>query len=125
MVDGSYVYKSGKVYKVPANETEALSTSLMGLFEKRRFRKFIIWAANYKKDDQKTWQNISPGTPMSEVYKHFGLDPNTQDFTGHAMRGVGEMRWKGTFCRKKGQFLHFVKNSKKIGSKTANQPVSA
>jgi len=85
VVDGSYVYKSGKVYKVPANETEALSTSLMGMFEKRRFRKFIIWAANYKKDDQKTWQNISPGTPMCEVYKHFGLDPNTQDFTGHAM----------------------------------------
>ena len=30
--------KSGKVSKVPANETEALSSDLMGLFEKRRFK---------------------------------------------------------------------------------------
>lgn len=26
-VDGSYVYKSGKIHKVPANEKEALSSS--------------------------------------------------------------------------------------------------
>ena len=85
VVDGSYVYKGGSVYKVPADATEALATKLMGMFEKRRFRKLLMWASDYKKDDQKTWQNLSPGTPMSEVYKHFGLDNNTQDFTGHSL----------------------------------------
>jgi RAB protein geranylgeranyltransferase component A len=24
-------------------------------------------------------------TPMKDVYKHFGLEPGTQDFIGHAM----------------------------------------
>uniref|UniRef100_A0A1I7YYL0 Rab GDP dissociation inhibitor n=1 Tax=Steinernema glaseri TaxID=37863 RepID=A0A1I7YYL0_9BILA len=30
-IEGSYVYKGGKVFKVPADEMEALSTSLMGI----------------------------------------------------------------------------------------------
>ena len=43
-VEGSYVWKKGgKVYKVPVTETEALATSLMGIFEKRRFRSFLVW----------------------------------------------------------------------------------
>jgi RAB protein geranylgeranyltransferase component A len=36
-----------QIYKVPVTETEALSTSLMGLFEKRRFRNFLIWVHNF------------------------------------------------------------------------------
>ena len=31
LVDGSYVYKQGKVHKVPATETEALSSSKWNL----------------------------------------------------------------------------------------------
>ena len=46
-VDGSYVWKGGKVYKVPVTETEALSTSLMGIFEKRRFRDFLVWVRQF------------------------------------------------------------------------------
>ncbi len=43
-VEGSYVWKTGgKVFKVPVTETEALATSLMGIFEKRRFRNFLVW----------------------------------------------------------------------------------
>ena len=42
-VEGSYVFKGGKIYKVPVTETEALATSLMGIFEKRRFRDFLVW----------------------------------------------------------------------------------
>lgn len=32
-VSGSYVFKQGKIYKVPANEIEAISSPLMGIFE--------------------------------------------------------------------------------------------
>lgn len=85
-IEGSYVYKGGNVYKVPANDKEALSSSLMGIFEKRRFRNFLIFATNYKFDDPSTWQGTDPkSTKMREVYTKFGLDQNTQDFTGHAI----------------------------------------
>lgn len=41
-VDGSYVLNKGKVNKVPATDYEALRSPLMGLFEKRRARKFFL-----------------------------------------------------------------------------------
>jgi len=50
-VDGTYVYqyqeggffssKGGKILKVPSNDKEALQSSLMTLFEKRRCQKFF------------------------------------------------------------------------------------
>eukprot|EP00611_Tribonema_gayanum_P026624 TRINITY_DN6384_c0_g4_i5.p1 TRINITY_DN6384_c0_g4~~TRINITY_DN6384_c0_g4_i5.p1 ORF type:complete len:184 (-),score=65.55 TRINITY_DN6384_c0_g4_i5:604-1155(-) len=55
-VDGSYVYKQGKILKVPATPDEALRSSLMGLFEKRRFRKFLIWISNYEEDKPATYE---------------------------------------------------------------------
>lgn len=85
--EGSYVYKSGgSIYKVPADEKEALASSLMGLFEKRRFRKFLIWVQNFDVNDPKTWDGVDPNkTTMNELYAKFGLDQNTADVTGHAL----------------------------------------
>ena len=40
-VDGSYVLSKGKIEKVPASDMEALKSSLLGLFEKRRAGKFF------------------------------------------------------------------------------------
>ena len=57
-VEGSYVYKDKKLFKVPADEKEALATSLMGMFEKRRFHKFLVFANNFEPDDSKTWQGM-------------------------------------------------------------------
>ena len=56
LIDGSFVYKDGKLYKVPADEKEALATSLMGIFEKRRFRKLLMFVNDFEVDDPKTWQ---------------------------------------------------------------------
>lgn len=85
-VDGSFVYRGGKVYKVPANEREALSSSLMGIFEKRRFQKFLVWVTNFDEADEKTWHGLDPNkATMQEVYKKFGLDGNTADITGHSI----------------------------------------
>lgn len=85
-IEGSFVYKGGKVYKVPADEIEALSTSLMGMFEKRRFKKFLVWVQAFDVKDQKTWEGLDPNTTiMQQVYEKFGLDENTADFTGHAL----------------------------------------
>lgn len=78
--------KSGKISKVPADEKEALASDLMGLFEKRRFKNFLVWVQEFSEEDPKTWKDIDPKTAtMEEVYKKFGLDENTCDFVGHAL----------------------------------------
>jgi Rab GDP dissociation inhibitor len=86
-VDGSYVFKDGKVQKVPATPAEALSSSLMGFFEKRKFRSFLMFVSAYDKTKPATYMN---GKSMDQVttrqlYEYYGLDANTQAFTGHAM----------------------------------------
>jgi Rab GDP dissociation inhibitor len=43
-VDGSYVLNKGRVEKVPATDYEALRSPLLGLFEKRRLRSFLLYA---------------------------------------------------------------------------------
>lgn len=86
VVDGSFVYKGGKIYKVPSTETEALASSLMGMFEKRRFRKFVCFVGNFDEQDSKTHEGMDPKkTTMREVYKKFDLGPDVTDFTGHAL----------------------------------------
>jgi len=92
-VEGSYVYRKGKVHKVPSSEVEALATNLMGIFEKRRFKKFL--SNMEESEDGKTFKVRNPkGTPeyydlektkVSELYADFNLDEHTQQFTGHAL----------------------------------------
>lgn len=84
-IEGSYVYKGQKIHKVPADEREALSSSLMGLFEKRRFRNFLIWVNDYDERDPKTYKDVPPNMPMVEAFKKFSLDQEVMDFTGHAL----------------------------------------
>eukprot|EP00053_Salpingoeca_punica_P013749 m.124505 g.124505 ORF g.124505 m.124505 type:complete len:448 (+) comp16294_c0_seq1:155-1498(+) len=85
-VEGSYVYKrGGKVFKVPVTKTEAMTSSLMGIFEKRRFVNFLTWVHGFDEKDPQTWKGLPPTTIMADVFKHFSLDENTQDFTGHAL----------------------------------------
>ncbi|KAG6432996.1 hypothetical protein SASPL_104598 [Salvia splendens] len=53
-VDGSFVYNKGKIHKVPATDVEALKSPLMGLFEKRRARKFFVFVQDFDESDPKT-----------------------------------------------------------------------
>ncbi|KAF5293951.1 hypothetical protein FQR65_LT10965 [Abscondita terminalis] len=85
-VEGSYVYKGGKISKVPVDQKEALASDLMGMFEKRRFRNFLIYVQDYVEQDPRTWKDFDAQKQnMQELYEKFGLDKNTQDFTGHAL----------------------------------------
>lgn len=85
-VEGSYVYKAGKIYKVPADEKEALGSSLMGMFEKRRFRNFLVFVQEFNFEDPRTWKDADPNcTTAQQLYEKFGLDKDTADFTGHAL----------------------------------------
>jgi Rab GDP dissociation inhibitor len=60
VIEGNFVYKGGKIYKVPSTEAEALASSLMGLFEKLHFIK--------------TFEGVDPNkTSMRDVCKKFDL----------------------------------------------------
>jgi len=85
-VGGSFVVKDGKVAKVPSTPAEALSSSLMGFFQKNKFKNFLQWANNYDEKDPKTFNGLDPKKNTSQqVYAKFDLDDNTQAFTGHAI----------------------------------------
>lgn len=95
IIDGTYVYQwdkgglfssaKGVICKVPSNAKEALTSDLMGLFEKNRFRKFLNYVEDWKEDDKKTHKKIEPKNPFKDVIKEFGLEENTADFIGHAV----------------------------------------
>lgn len=85
-IAGSFVYKDGKILKVPATPNEALSSPLMGLFEKRRFRLFLVYIDQYVATDVQTHQgrDLTQMT-MRQLYTDFGLLPETHQFISHAM----------------------------------------
>ncbi|KAJ3242747.1 Rab GDP dissociation inhibitor alpha [Chytriomyces hyalinus] len=85
-VAGSYVFRDGKIAKVPASTAEALSSSLLGWFEKGRAKSFLEFIQNYDFNNPATQQGLDlNNVPMSAVYKKFGLEAGTQDFVGHAL----------------------------------------
>ncbi|KAG9393203.1 GDP dissociation inhibitor [Carpediemonas membranifera] len=85
-VQGSYVTRKGKVRKVPATAGEALKSSLMGPFEKRRMAKFLEFVRDFDPEKPETAKGLDlKAQPMSEVWAKFKLEPDTVDFLGHAM----------------------------------------
>jgi len=89
-IAGSYVQQSqgakATVAKVPSDAGEALRSPLMGLFEKRRAKKFLEWVGAFQEDDPATHTGINVRqATMAEVYDKFSLEPSTRDFIGHSM----------------------------------------
>ena len=87
LVDGSYVHKKGAgIAKVPANESEAIKTGLLGLLQKNWLRGFLKYIAKYDQADPKTWDgmDLSKAT-MKQLYEKMWLDADAQEFLGHAM----------------------------------------
>ena len=93
-VDGAFVYQwekpligkaKGVIHKVPVTASEAMGSSLMGLFEKKRCRKFFSFVNDFDLKDNKTYDGVNPQVPFADVVKKFGLEVNTIDFIGHAV----------------------------------------
>jgi len=85
-IEGSYVYRDKTIYKVPANEIEALSTSMIGFFQKRYLKQFFEFVHGWKADDYSTHQGlVLERNSMDQVYTHFKLDDGTRDFIGHSL----------------------------------------
>jgi Rab GDP dissociation inhibitor len=70
-IAGSYVQQGSgpkaTVAKVPDGPAEALRSPLMGIFEKRRAKKFLEWVGSYKKDDPSTHNGM---LVRLKVYRH-------------------------------------------------------
>jgi len=94
-VDGSYVLKDNKIMKVPANESEALSSSLMGFLEKRRFKNYLVFCTEWEENVPKTHSDgIGPNVPTKKLIKNYDLDPSTQDVVGHALCLYRDETWQ-------------------------------
>lgn len=90
-VDGTFVYQwekpfigkpHGVIHKVPSTPGEALSSSLMGMWEKNRCRQFFSYINDFELKDPKTYKNQDPKAPFSKLVNSFGLEVNTIDFIG-------------------------------------------
>ncbi|KAI6162071.1 GDP dissociation inhibitor [Pisolithus thermaeus] len=78
-IAGSFVYRDWE-------DLQTVRSPLMGLFEKRRAKKFFEFLQGWRDDDPATHQGIDlDNDSMKVVYEKFGLEPGTQDFIGHAM----------------------------------------
>ncbi|CAH8439497.1 unnamed protein product [Dicrocoelium dendriticum] len=83
-IEGSYVFHKSKIHKVPSNQKEALSTSLVGMLEKRKLAKMLKWAVDVNEADPSTWMGCY-APPMDirknsiqQAFDYFGIDKNTQ-----------------------------------------------
>ena len=86
LINNSFVQKGGKIHKVPATETEALKSGLMGFFEKRTAAKFFAYMSNYDPADQKTHGGYDlKSITMRDLLKKFGVGTDTIEFIGHAV----------------------------------------
>lgn len=85
-VDGSFVTHQGKIHKVPATPTEAATSGLMGIFEKKRCASFLEYVVNYEDDEPKTHKGRDLKKITSKkLFEEFSLKPDTIDFIGHGM----------------------------------------
>ncbi|TGZ55251.1 hypothetical protein CRM22_010435 [Opisthorchis felineus] len=90
-IDGSYVFHRGKIHKVPSNETEAISTSLLSFFEKRRLASMLKWVVNVNESDPSSYNSVYSGSlnihrdNIQHTFTKFGVGDSTQNFVGHAL----------------------------------------
>ena len=85
-VGGSYVMAKGTVNKVPATAQEAMSSNLMGMFEKRRMKKLLDYAFTFDRADASTHAGKDMSTqPMQATFDEYSLDVATATFIGHSI----------------------------------------
>lgn len=74
-------------------------SSLMGLFQKKKYMSFLSAVAAWRADDKSTWgKYMDPKNSMASVFAGYGLDANTQDFTGHAIALWRDDSYKERSC---------------------------
>jgi len=90
--------QKNKIHKVPATETEALGSKLMGLFEKGRFRDFLVYVVEFDINDESTYKGVEPYGPTADMLKKYKLEKSTMDFVGHALALYRDETWLEKPC---------------------------
>ncbi|KAM3622335.1 uncharacterized protein V6R79_023359 [Siganus canaliculatus] len=86
VIEGVYISKAGKLHKVPSTEEDAQASDLMGMFDKRRFKKLLLFALNFDERNPRTYQDIDPKrTSTRDLFGRFDLGQDVIEFTGHAI----------------------------------------
>lgn len=63
-----------------------LFADLMGMFDKRRFRKLLLFALNFDIRNPRTYHDIDPDkTTTRDLFCRFDLGLDVMEFTGHAI----------------------------------------
>uniref|UniRef100_A0A8C1UIY8 Rab GDP dissociation inhibitor n=1 Tax=Cyprinus carpio TaxID=7962 RepID=A0A8C1UIY8_CYPCA len=76
----------GKDWNVDLIPKFLLANDLMGMFDKRRFRKFMSFVLNFEENDPRTHHDMDPHrTTMRDVFRHFDLGDDVVEVTGHAL----------------------------------------
>lgn len=61
-------------------------SDLMGMFDKRRFRKLLLFAMNFDVRHPRTYQDMDPHkTTTRDLFCHFDLGLDVVEFIGHAI----------------------------------------
>ncbi|KPP60405.1 hypothetical protein Z043_121600 [Scleropages formosus] len=61
-------------------------SDLMGRFDKRRFRKFLLFALNFDESDRRRHHELDPQRRTArDVFRHFDLGSEVVEFVGHAV----------------------------------------
>ncbi|KAF1744264.1 hypothetical protein MXB_2784 [Myxobolus squamalis] len=84
-IDGSFVYRNGNLYKVPVTEKEVLSSSLLGIFQKRKLRNLLVAIDKCDLDKNEVPKGLTKDSTMSDVYDMYGLSEDNQEFVGHVL----------------------------------------
>ncbi|XP_068962146.1 rab GDP dissociation inhibitor alpha-like isoform X1 [Petaurus breviceps papuanus] len=86
VVEGSFVYKEGEIYKVPSTEAEALASSLISMSEKNQIKRFLMFVTAFNEDKPRTFEGVDlETTTMRDLYGRFDLGQDVIDFVGHAL----------------------------------------
>lgn len=64
---GIFSSAKAQIHKVPATDSEALKSSLMGLMEKRRCKKFFKYVDKYDPQNPATFENVDPNSPFTAL----------------------------------------------------------
>lgn len=83
-VDGSYTVKDKKVIKVPANEKEAITTSLLGFFEKRNFKNYLTYCNTATTYEGTTYELLKP----------YNLDRTKENIIGYSICLYTDENWR-------------------------------
>ena len=76
---------------------------LMGMFDKRRFRKLLLFALNFDIRNPRTYHDVDPKkTSSRDLFTRFDLGLDVMEFTGHAIALRNKSKWVNIplLCRK-------------------------